>query len=184
VTIRLLTGWLGNAEWIFRTGLRFDSLRQARRGQPWRHILGLKEKVWHVRLSLLCFGQTEDQHTAVNLACAVVVDFLVHRDEDRRLQDVKLLAATGYVSIAHPILLLSLARFQIGFGRIRFSHRSAPRRQRQRPRAKQTFGQIAGRGVGATQNAARPQFFRHIGVELQQVDWLHLGKVIHSVSAA
>jgi hypothetical protein len=57
---------------------------------PDADILDLKEKVGHVRLSLLRFGQTEAQHTAVDLACAVVVDFLMHRDEDWRLQDVKL----------------------------------------------------------------------------------------------
>ena len=45
---------------------------------------------WWRRLSLLRFGQTEAQNIAVDLACAVVVDFLMHRDEDWRLRDVKL----------------------------------------------------------------------------------------------
>jgi hypothetical protein len=57
---------------------------------PLVDILDLKEKVGHVRLSLLRFGQTEAQHVAVDLACAVVVDFLMHRDEHWRLQDITL----------------------------------------------------------------------------------------------
>jgi hypothetical protein len=56
---------------------------------PCADILHLKEKIGHVRLSLLHFeGQTEAQHVAIDLACATVVDFLMHRDEDCRLQDV------------------------------------------------------------------------------------------------
>ena len=55
---------------------------------PCADILHIKEKIGHVRLSLLHFGQTEAQHVAVDLACATVVDFLMHRDEDWRLQDV------------------------------------------------------------------------------------------------
>ena len=57
---------------------------------PYADIIGLKEKVGHVRLSLLHFGQTEARHVAADLTCAVVVDFLMHRDEDWRLRDVKL----------------------------------------------------------------------------------------------
>jgi hypothetical protein len=57
---------------------------------PLADILDLKEKVGHVRLSLLHFGQTEAQHDAVDVACALIVDFLMHRDEDWRLQDIKL----------------------------------------------------------------------------------------------
>ena len=57
---------------------------------PYADIIGLKEKVGHVRLSLLRFGETEAQHVAADLACAAVVDFLMHRDEDWRLRDVKL----------------------------------------------------------------------------------------------
>lgn len=57
---------------------------------PDADILRLKEKVGHVRLSLLRFGETEAQHVAADLACAVVVDFLMHRDEDWRLRDVEL----------------------------------------------------------------------------------------------
>ena len=53
-------------------------------------IPDLKEKVEHIRLSLLHYGQTEEQHIAAHHACVCVVDFLLHRDEDRRLQDVML----------------------------------------------------------------------------------------------
>jgi hypothetical protein len=57
---------------------------------PDADIPDLKEKVGHIRLSLLRFGQTDAEHIAVDHACAVVVDFLIHRDEDWRLQDVML----------------------------------------------------------------------------------------------
>ena len=55
---------------------------------PDANIIGLTEKVEHVRLSLLHYGQTEGQQIAAHHACEVVVDFLIHRDEDWRLHDV------------------------------------------------------------------------------------------------
>jgi hypothetical protein len=57
---------------------------------PLADIVDLKEKVGHVRLSLLRFGQTEDHHVAIEVTCALIVDFLMHRDEDWRLQDIQL----------------------------------------------------------------------------------------------
>jgi hypothetical protein len=57
---------------------------------PDADIRGLKENVGHVRLSLLRFGQSEAEHNAVDHACAAVVNFLMHRDEDWRLRDVML----------------------------------------------------------------------------------------------
>ena len=57
---------------------------------PCANISGLKEKVGHVRLSLLRFGRTEAQYNAVDVACALIIDFLMHRDEDWRLQDIML----------------------------------------------------------------------------------------------
>jgi hypothetical protein len=57
---------------------------------PDADIPDLREKVEHVRLSLLHFGKTEDQYVAADHACACVVDFLMHYDEDWRLQDVML----------------------------------------------------------------------------------------------
>jgi hypothetical protein len=54
---------------------------------PDANIRDLKEKVGHIRLALQYF---DAQHNAADHACAIVADFLMHRDDDWRLHDVKL----------------------------------------------------------------------------------------------
>ena len=61
----------GNAKWIFITELRFWQSTSSTPNPILTQISrNLKEKVEHVRLSLLHFGQTEDQYVAADHACA------------------------------------------------------------------------------------------------------------------